>query len=523
MSQLTGNQIRIINHIFRAFIYIASLCILILLGCTSSPSDHGSVNVTCEYELITPRRIFVGNSLPVVIRIPDINPRSTPVESLFITSSLADQTQAIKVKRGCGSVTLNTNMEGTAEISLTTQTGNVLASTTIEVTDRTAVRELSGTLIGDELIWDSTAVIRLTGDVTIDETYILEIGAGTLVILGDKVAVNATGNIYCTGTADAPVFFSAIDPDLPWGNIMHHTGYHSYSHTLFTNGGGDENDSTGHSQSQPVLKGLCSRIELDNVFILDNPGKAFYFQDSEFSLRNSLISRCDTGGELNSTLAIIDNCYFLDIPNDDELELDDDNDALYLSRPWIGGDGYSVISNSVFITGKDDGIDHNSANLKIVSCLIEDFDNEGVAGSNRNKLEIFNTLVLNCEQGIEAGYGTPEIIVNHCIVCGHETGFRFGDWYYYGCNGSLTVHNSISFDNSLHNVWNWDMYLNGPRQNTVFIDYSIVNDPEYDSGPGCLTGEPVFNEDYTFTANSIGYRAAQDERSIGLLEWGEEE
>jgi len=459
----------------------------------------------------------------VVIRIPEINPRSTPIESLFITSSRPDQTRVQKIKRGCGSVVLNTNLEGTAEISLTTQTGNVLASTTVEVITPTAVRELFGTLTGEDLVWDSTAVIQITGDVSISEMDILEIEAGTQVILGDKVAVNTTGNIYCTGAADAPVFFSAVDPDLPWGKIQHISGEHYYSYTFFMDGGGDQNDTHGHSQSQPVLKGRQSRIELDNVFILDNPGKAFYFFESEFSLRNSLISRCDTGGEFNCTLAIIDNCYFLDMPNDDARELDDDNDALYLMLPWIGGDDYSVISNSVFITGKDDGIDHNGANLKIVSCLIEDFDNEGVAGSSDNRLEIFNTLILNCEQGIEAGYGTPEIIVNHCVVCGHETGFRFGDWYYYGCYGSLTIHNSISFNNSLHNVWNWDMYVNGPRENSVFIDYSIVNDPEYDSNTGCLTGEPVFNEDCTLTANSIGYRAAQDERSIGLLEWGEEE
>jgi len=502
-----------------------SICLMLLSGCSSSPSDQGPADNTYQYELIAPRRTVTGRSLPVVILAVDVNPRTTPTVSLVISSSYPNQAQAgVKVKRGCGSVTLRPDVEGNMQVSLINQAGGVLAESVVGVIVDTAVRELSGALSGEDLSWDSSAVIRISGDVSIGAGDMLEIGAGTTVELGDRVNIDCRGNMMCSGTVDAPVLFTAVDPGRPWGGVWHPSGDHLYSYVFFTGGGGDSTEALGHSGSQPVVGGCNSRIELDHVFMLDNPGKAFYFDSNEFSLTNSLVSRCDTGGELKFSLVTVDNCYFLDMPNDDGLEVDDDNDAIYVALPWRGGDDFSVIRNSVFISGKDDGIDHNGANLRILNCIIEDFDNEGIAGSNENHLEVFNTLVLNCEQGIEDGYGTAEVTVDHCLVSGNETGFRFGDWYSHrSSDGYLIIHNSISVFNSLHNVWNWDMHLDAPRPERISIDYSIVNDPQYNDGAGCLTGEPVFNEDYTLTEESIGYQAAEDGRSIGLLEWGEEE
>lgn len=76
-----------------------------------------------------------------------------------------------------------------------------------------------------------------------------------------------------------------------------------------------------------------------------------------------MLSPCDTGGELAQTLVNLNHTYYLDMPNGDDIEVDDDNDCLYLLSPWSGGHDFSIIENCAFASGKDDGIDHNKANV----------------------------------------------------------------------------------------------------------------------------------------------------------------
>ncbi|MBU1937011.1 right-handed parallel beta-helix repeat-containing protein, partial [bacterium] len=290
-----------------------------------------------------------------------------------------------------------------------------------------------------------------------------------------------------------------------------------YTYAFFTGGGGDESRQFGHSNSQPVLAGENCELMLDNVYIIDNPGKAMGFRTSEVDMTISLISRCDTGGELEETRLHFEDCYFLDIPNDNSIEVDDDNDALYVHYPWTNGEDRSVIRNCVFITGKDDGIDQNETDLLISGCIIEDFDNEGIAASTSGEVEVLNTLVLRCEQGIEAGYGSPQVFVNHCVCLENEIGVRFGDSYDWGCTGILNVTNSIVTGNSHHNVWNYDFLLGGPREGAISVTYSIVNQADYDDGEGCMTGVPQFTSDYRLQPDSPGSNAASDSLDMGLL------
>jgi hypothetical protein len=205
------------------------------------------------------------------------------------------------------------------------------------------------------------------------------------------------------------------------------------------------------------------------------------------------------------------------MPNGDSIEVDDDNDGLYLFYAWCGGPDTSTVTNCVFASGKDDGLDHNGAILKISNCIFEDFDNEGIATSNLNCAVIYNCLVKACEQGIEAGFGSPNVFVNHCTLIGNETGLRFGDWYDWGCSGHLTAINTVVANSSLHNVWNFDVESGGPIPNALEITYSLVNESEYDSGAGCITGTAIFNDEYELMPNSPGYGAGADGMSMGIL------
>ena len=475
-----------------------------------------------DVEMILPRRIRSGQPLPIITIIPGRNPRLAIWETFHLNSSNASFSPSeISLKRGRGSVTTLVSGSGEVMIELRDDADSLRAIANILIEESPAERELSGVLSGAGLIWDSTAVIHLVEDATVPVGAVLNIGSGTRIEIDEYVRLIVEGEILCQGTEEAPVLFTSYSAGLPWGEITHDYSVGTYSYTFLTDGGGDESQSFFHSGSQPIFAGAGCNLSLENVYIIDNPGKAMGISDGVVNLTSCLISRCDTGGELHYTLATIENTYFLDLPNDNGIPVDDDNDAIYLYDPWVGGTDDSHINNCVMVTGKDDGIDHCGANLIIDGCVIEDFDHEGVACSNDNNVEIFNTLIVGCEQGIEAGSGTPEVLVNHCTLIDNQIGLRLGDSYScWESLGTLDATNSIVHNSSLFNVWNYDLSIPGPREGAITITYSIVNQPPYDDGEGCLTGTPIFTDDFLLSPVSIGIGAASDGLDIGLLPIG---
>jgi hypothetical protein len=492
--------------------------ILLLGGCTSSPLDDDIPPNISDYTITHPNKIAEGQLFPIVIKAIYQDPRMAIWETLHISSENASMVpDIITLKRGAGSVSTLITGVGQSTIEIRNNYGNLIGTIDILIEDNLVYRELSGVLLENNLIWDSTAVIHIVGDVTVPAGSDLYIRAGTRVEIDEYVRLIAEGNIFSEGKADAPVFITAYDRDQPWGEI-YHTASGYYRYTFLTQGGGDESRSWGHSHSQPVLTGTDCMVVLENSYIIDNPGKAAGMEYSRFSAVSSLISRCDTGGELRYCHVTLEDCYYIDMPNGDGIEVDDDNDALYLNHQLEGADD-SVIKQCVFVTGKDDCIDNNGARVRIEDCVIEDFYHEGLAASSPSHSVVYNTLVVGCEQGIEAGYGSPQVTVNHCTVVGNDIGFRLGDSYDegWGCHGTLTAINSISVTNTINNVWNYDLTISGPREGAVTITYSIVNNPEYDGGEGCLTGLPEFTEDFLLEDGSVGVLAASDGSDMGIL------
>jgi len=213
----------------------------------------------------------------------------------------------------------------------------------------------------------------------------------------------------------------------------------------------------------------------------------------------------------------ITDTWYIDIPDGDGLIADDDNDAGYFYGIHPEIPGPSMLTNCFFVTGEDDGIDHNGANINIENCWIEDFIHEGIAASNSNDLKVFNTLVKNCGQAIEAGYGTPQVTVDHCTLVENDVGIRFGDSYNWGCEGQMIVTNSILFANA-DNIKNYDVLTQGPVEGAIDISYSLTNDPEYDNSPGCLQGTPEFDAYYLLLQGSVGIGLANDGSNLGLVD-----
>jgi hypothetical protein len=235
---------------------------------------------------------------------------------------------------------------------------------------------------------------------------------------------------------------------------------------------------------------------------------------SNLKISESYLTRSDTGGEFVQSVVEVKQVYVVDIPDSDHLTNDDDNDGFYFSGVHSSGET-SIIDSCVFITGEDDGIDHNGAIPEIRNCRIEDFYHEGIAASNANSVLVFNSLIKNCEQGIEAGYGNPSVSIEHCVIIDNDTGVRFGDSYDWGCSGNITLTNSIVYNNG-DNIRNYDLATSGAILGAITASYSMINDDEYNDSPNCITGIPLFDDVYFLLPNSPGKGLASTGLDIGL-------
>jgi len=497
---------------------------ILVLGCKKDPDDPVKPNPNDQYdvEIITPRSVPIGVSFPVAIYEHSNHIRVDAWQDFTVNSSpTLTNSREVIVKRGKGAGVFIASQVGDCEINL--YSDNILGrindySIPLNIIELEFTHEISGTITQEEALWGMDEVIYISDNLTIPSEVELNIQSGVIVLLNTNTNIIIEGAIQIEGTSESPVLFS-FHPDAEgWGEIQINNGVGNINWCFFTGGGNDPTMEFGHSESQPVIHLENANIQMNNCFFVDNPGKAVGAIYSEVTLDSCLITRCDTGGEYLFTQLDVNSTWFIDIPNGNGEEVDDDNDAIYVNDPPASSTAASSIKNCVFVTGKDDGIDHNGAILSISNCVIEDFDNEGIAASDKNSLYVYNTFIKDCEQGIEAGYGTPHLIVDHCLFINNEIGIRFGDWYTWrDSEGLLEVTNSISINNSLHNVWNYVMSTELPRDNSLFITYSIVNDSFYDNNEGNIKGTPVFTSEYLLFSSSLGVSAGSDGLNIGLI------
>jgi len=488
---------------------IINIILIITMLAVSSPG-RGQ-----HCEIIAPPVVFEGDLMNIMIRIKDNDQRINP----FISGNFNLQTNIpalevadIKITHGVGSLSTVVIANEDFTISLNGFDGqkNVQVSGPV-------FNEISGE-ITQNTTFGSGHNYFVSSDLFIPDGIVLSIEKGTNIYLGEKVNIKVSGKIIVDGTSDEPVLFKPYDRTLPWGGIEVSEGNDTsfFRYAIFTFGGDNENYVFGHSNSQPIIMIDTSNAMVDNCFFTDNPGKAMGSKNGSIIISNCLFTRCDTGGEHHNSLVAISDSYFLDMPNDGNQPVDDDNDGCYFYGIKPGQTAPSTIKRCVFHTGKDDAIDHNGAMLEISDCRIENFYHEGIAASNAYSVSVSNTLIRYCGQGIEAGYGSPQVTVNHCVLLNNEVGLRFGDSYEWGCSGEINATNSILFNNS-DNIKNFDLLTQAPVPGAIDISYSMTNDPDYSTCTVCISGEPEFGPDYLLKPGSPGTGQGNDGNDMGLL------
>ncbi len=471
-----------------------------------------------QLTLLAPTHVPVGGSLPMVVEARQddgtIDQSVSGIVTVGVEGGSMDEAPII-VRRGRGSTTRQVGSADDSVLVVTLGESGPSRSIAVDGPDA-STRSMAGDLTGDQLTWGPDETIVLSATARVLEGSTLTIEPGTRVEVAAQADLDVGGSVESRGTDEAPVVFAPRRPDAPWGGLLHFDAPGDYVHTWFVGGGGHSERAFGHSGSQPVVFAAGqAEVALDRVVVQDGPGKGPSGADGSVTISDSLVTRLDTGGEFVDSAVSIDRSWFLDFPGPGEG--DDDNDALYLARsPGAGVDaGGAQVSRSVFIGGADDGIDHNGADVELDGLWIEGFFHECVAFSAGGTAMLSDSVLVGCEQGVEVGYGSPQVTVDHSLVMSNDVGVRFGDEYAVGSAGTLTVENSIVVDNR-DEVRNFAVARGGPIPEGLAFGRTVVVAPDADDGE-VLTGAVTLTDRLLLGPLSAGVGEADDGGDVGLL------
>lgn len=397
----------------------------------------------------------------------------------------------LRLYRGRGSVSIT--LDDTGAVQIRVCSAGLSGSRKLQVEQR-STRALQGMLAAADANWAPSADVHVSGDLIVPAGLSLRIAAGTRVLFATNAALIVRGTLLVSGTQAKPVIFTRAGT-AAWGGIrVEPNGSATLDEVWLNSGGGDTARVYGHSKSQPVLWVEEAELTMRGGGLVDNVGKALGSEHAVMHLDGVLISRCDTGGNLGITALTMERGFVLEMPDADGSFDDDDNDGIYLRGAYedaAGKEVESVLRDMVFAVGEDDAIDHNDALLRIERTWIEGFRHEGLAASVGHRVTISDSMVRDCEQGIEAGYGTPEVIVERCTVTDNDVGLRVGDSYDWDTDGHMRVSETIAIGNRVANVRNHVNQIMGPLAGALEIACSMVDDPALDAVSGNAPGIPA--------------------------------
>ncbi|HPG39849.1 MAG TPA: CotH kinase family protein [bacterium] len=474
-------------------------------------------------ELIAPSRVRSGSILPVVARVRNSAWNFDPLVQgvAQVQSSPVGINSSMTIKRGAGTVVLPVNNAGNMVLSITNPEIPA-AQKNITATTGFPLQQVSGTLPTGVIHWTSGADYLLTSDLTIPSGTHLTIDAGVNVLIRKKVNITVNGDIEINGTATDPVLFTSEERNQPWGGFDFSGSEVDIAYCFFVNGGGDSTKGWNHGNYQPILFARNdTEMRLNNCYILNSPGKAWGASTAKITANECVTAFVYHGGELLYTLLNYTNSYMMNIPNDDGIFEDKDSDGFHIDYLYPNSNEYSVIDHCFFINGKDDAVDHHASRLRVQNCWIEGFMHEGVASSGQDTIRIYNTVIQNCDQGIECGWtdsgisNGPLVFADHCVVINNNTGLRYGDSYDWSYHGHLTATNMIIYNND-DNIRNYLNSTLAPAPDAIDISYSMTNDDDYNNAPFCITGVPVFDEKYYLLPGSPGVGKGMYGANMGL-------
>ncbi len=269
-----------------------------------------------------------------------------------------------------------------------------------------AMTDVSGALATGTTTW--SGIIHVTGDVTVPVGGILNISAGTHVLMdgdatagstaGKRIVVN--GALNSQGTASNPVTFTATNATDRWGGLVFTNAQPStLSYTLLNHAG--HTTGVGHTGRGPMLRIAGSAVTLSDSVLADGPAKAAYTSGTcSLTIQRSLITRMITGPEVEDgcTVLVEDSNIQQILPDFRESNslLSDDEDCFYIHN---GSARTILFDRCVFARCGDDVIDCLGGPFTVRDSILREGWDKGISLLN-NDLNISGTQIIRCDKGI---------------------------------------------------------------------------------------------------------------------------
>ena len=408
----------------------------------------GTENIECIY----PRHFTDQMNIPFIFYIKDAG----SIAPVYCSGVNSNSSSSFRIKRGVGS--LNTSSSAFTDQATFTIGGKPY---TASFTKFSSGPTDLGPLVNLPVEFVKNSFLRVSSDLTIAGTGSLYINEGTIIIIDEGVNINVNGSLTFEGTADNPILVTCSMSDKYWGGFITKVaaGKIKASYTIFCQSGYHSGGSYdwGHAGRQALFYTENSTLTLFNCYITDHIGQVFYPQNSVLDIKNILIQRVKTGGQVNTSSLSLKNSILTDFPDDNNVFRDNDNDALYLSA------SDAVIDNTTFMFATDDGLDSGNqegGEVVVTNCRFDAIFHEGAAlssGGTVTKHHTFkNCVFTNCGQGLEMGFSSPNhsALADSCIFIRNGIGIRYGDNYDWSdVYGQMTVKNSFSLYND-NDIWN---------------------------------------------------------------------
>lgn len=442
----------------------------------------GTTNSLASPDLVTMKTVMSGERMPIILlkenlTMAENTERNAQIQVVSGSANFNDTN--FPMIEGVGSVVAKV----TADSDFKIEVGEWQDTVGIRVDDSRHIFHLDNYVLFDQ-VWTPDHDYYIDLDLEIRPDVTVTVLPGTRIFLKSDVSLDVSGSLKVLGTRSNPVLFAPQSWYDPWGqiSIKPFSGEISFNYTIFIGGGGEDNKSDGHTDTQAVISSNRADVKMTYCFLLDNPGKGIYVENSNLNLRNSLISRSDAGVEGRDAYMDISNSYFTYIPTEDALGDSGENDAVF-STGMNSDDRTSRVMNCVMAFVRDDALDYyDGASTLVSEGRIQKIGDKAVSVTGTD-LDITYTLIQKSDEGLVA----KEQAV---ISADHLTFFQNTTSLHAYTNDANKGHGRIEIENSILSSSN-SADLTVSDGSSIVVNYTMSDNTQL-SGTGNILGNPLF-------------------------------
>ncbi|MFV2065593.1 MAG: lamin tail domain-containing protein, partial [Pirellulales bacterium] len=325
----------------------------------------------------------------------------------------------VRLYNGQGSALVT--VSGGDDFTLTVRLGDQVVERRIRSLAGTPITTVAGTLEGTSTSW--SGIVRVTDDVVVPAGHTLSVAPGTLVLLDgdpvgatDSTTLTVQGSLVSQGTAEAPITWTATDPQRPWGQIDLVGGDADLAYTaLHRAGNATRLGHTGTGAAVRLRDGAS--FTLAHGSITDLNGKIMQSNSGSVVLTDVMLARAVMGPEIQGTSLDFTDSWIVEMAGVYHYAgVVDDNDGIYLHDQQPGQT--IRLTGGVVVGTQDDGIDTLRSDVTITDMIVRDIFDKAVSIFD-GEVTIDRSLLVRADIGVNtkgAGSSTPRTIIDRTTV-----------------------------------------------------------------------------------------------------------